>query len=130
MMNAKVSRTIFLGLLILNILIGLFFGFLPLINFSLVLEMNQIPYSDKLIIFGVVSGIAVLFLAAILILSFYWTKKGKWEGAITGIIAGFYLLIVGIVAWLYTGDLTAFIMDSIRGFFTILFGYRVYKLIR
>ncbi len=130
MMNAKVSRTIFLGLLILNILIGLFFGFLPLINFSLVLEMNQIPYSDKLIIFGVVSGIAILFLAAILILSFYWTKKGKWEGAITGIIAGFYLLIVGIVAWLYTGDSTAFIMDSIRGLFTILFGYRVYQSIR
>ncbi len=130
MMNAKVSRTIFLGLLILNILIGLFFGFLPLINFSLVLEMNQIPYSDKLIIFGVVSGIAILFLAAILILSFYWTKKGKWEGAITGIIAGFYLLIVGIVAWFYTGNSTAFIMDSIRGFFTILFGYRVYQSIR
>ncbi|MFY0631864.1 MAG: hypothetical protein JXR05_15990 [Flavobacteriaceae bacterium] len=129
-MNAKVSRTIFLSLLILNILIGLFFGFLPLVNFSLVLEMNQIPYSDKLIIFGVVSGIAILFLAAILTLSLYWTKKGKWEGTITGIIAGFYLLIVGIVAWFYTGDSTALIMDSIRGGLTILFGYRVYKSIR
>ncbi len=126
-MNTKVSKTIFLGFLVLNILIGLFFGFLPLVNFSLVLELNQIPYSDKLLIFGVVSGIAILFLTAILMLSFYWTRKGKWEGAIIGITAGFYLLFVGIMVWLYTGDSTAFMMDSTRGFFTILFGYRVYQ---
>lgn len=126
-MNANLGKRLFSGLLILNTLIGLFFGFLPLVNFSMVLELNEIPYSDKLLIFGVVSGIAILFLAAIFILSFIWTRKGKWEGAVTGIIAGFYLFVVGILAWLYTGDPTAFFMDSIRGFLTILFGYSFYK---
>ena len=129
-MTTKVSKSIFLGLLVLNFLIGLFFGLLPLVNFPFVLEMNKIPYSDQLLIFGVVSGTAILFLTAIWMLSFYWTRKGKWEGAITGIIAGFYLLVVGILVWLYTGDPTAFIMDSTRGFFTIFFGYQLYRSIR
>jgi len=60
-------------------------------------------------------------------LSFYWTRKGKWEGAVTGIFAGAYLLVVGILAWLYTGDPAAFLMDSIRRSLTILFGLQVYR---
>ena len=123
----KLTKTLFQIFLGINILIGLFFGLLPLINFSMVLELNQIPYSEKLVIFGVVNGVAILFLAAILMLAFYWTKKEKWEGAIIGIIAGFYLFIVGILIWIYTGESTAFMMDSIRGFLTIFLGYRVYK---
>ncbi len=93
----------------------------------MVLEMNEIPYSESLLIFGVVSGTAILFLAAVLGLSFYWTWKGKWEGAVTGIFAGAYLLVVGTLSWLYTGDPTAFIMDSVRGSLTILFGLQVYR---
>ena len=64
-MNLRWSKIIFLVFLTINILIGLFFGFLPLVNFPLVLELNQLDYSDDLIIFGVVTGVAVLFLAAI-----------------------------------------------------------------
>ncbi|MEL6674024.1 MAG: hypothetical protein AAFR61_17605 [Bacteroidota bacterium] len=126
-MNAKLNKNIFLGFLLLNTVMGLFFGFLPLVDFPLVLEMNQIPYSQNLLIFGVVSGTAMLFLGSMFILSFYWTRKDKWEGSITGMIGGGYLLLVGILSWLYTGDPTAFLMDSIRGFLTIFFGYYLYR---
>ena len=126
----NVSKTIFQGLLILNISIGLFFGFLPLVNFPLALELNEIPYSDDLLIFGVVSGTAILFLAAIFILSFYWTRKGKWEGPVAGIFAGFYLFVVGILVWFYLGDPTVIMMDSTRGLFTIIFGYQLYQSLR
>jgi len=126
-MNSKTSKAIFLGFLILNILVALFFGLLPLVSFTSVLELNQISYSEELVIFGVVMGTAMLFLTAILILSFLWTRKGKREGAIIGIFAGFYLLVVGILSWIYTGDSTTFMMDSIRGFITILFGLMVYR---
>jgi hypothetical protein len=93
-MNTK----IFLAFVALNVVLALFFGFLPLVNFPFTLELNQIPYSDKLIVFGVVSGTAILFLAGVLILSFIWTRARKWEGAVIGILAGVYLFVVGILA--------------------------------
>ena len=47
--------------------------------------------------------------------------------AVVGIIAGFYLFVVGIATWEYTGEPLVFLMDGIRGFFTILFGFIVYN---
>lgn len=122
----KPTTTVFQALLILNIILGIFFGLTPLVNFPFVLSLTQTPYSDKLILFGVISGTAILFLASILTLSFVWTRAKKWEGPVVGIFAGMYLFCVGILALVYTGNPVAFYLDTFRGLLTIIFGYITY----
>ena len=56
-----------------------------------------------------------------------WTRKRKLFGVYVGTAVGIYMFLFGIIAFLKFGTTDALIVDSIRGFVTIVFGYIAYK---
>ncbi|MFK7946543.1 MAG: hypothetical protein AB8G11_03050 [Saprospiraceae bacterium] len=126
--SRKIGQYVFMGFLIFHSLVALGLGFTSLLNFPYALETGfQIPHSSELDILGLTIGLELLFLGAMAILSFIWTRKGKIEGTITGIAVGTYIFTFGIVAFLKFGDPQPLYVDSIRGFLTLVFGYIAYK---
>jgi hypothetical protein len=123
----SISGKIFLALVVINGIFGIMAGYSMIFNFKSVLEMNGIVYNKALDIFGISVGCAVLFLSAILTLSFTWTRQRKAEGVTLGITGGGFLVLLGVLPFLLLGHTTTLYIDSIRGLLMMVFGYVSYS---
>jgi hypothetical protein len=123
----SISGKIFLALVVINGIFGIMAAYSMIFNFKSVLEMNGIVYNKALDIFGISVGCAVLFLSAILTLSFTWTRQRKAEGVTLGIAGGGFLVLIGVLPFLLLGHTTTLYIDSIRGLLMMVFGYLSYS---
>lgn len=126
--TSKIGRYLFMGILVVHMLGCYIMGIISLTNAPFAFEIGfQIPYSDQLAIIGVVMGMELLFLGSIAFLGIIWTKQGNRYGITMGMAVGMYMFLFGIVAFLLLGRIDGLLVDSIRGFLTLVFGYMAHK---
>ena len=126
--NRKIGRWLFIILLAVHVLSCYVMGFISLINWPFALETGfGIPYNNDLAVLGVVIGLELIFLGSIAILGIFWTWQGQLSGIVTGSAVGMYMFMFGIVLFLILGRTDGLIVDSIRGFLTLLFGWMAYR---
>ena len=124
----RIGRSLFIGILILHILGCYVMGAMILINPKLALETGfHIHYSQELEIISLVIGMELFFLGTMALLGVIWTRKHKLFGVYIGTAVGVYMFFFGIVAFLKLGTTDALVVDSIRGFITIVFGILAYR---
>ena len=133
--NTTASRNtwkhIFIGILSLQAILELGVGATLLFNFPVALESGfGITYSSNLDILGVALGLYLVLLSILMMLSAIWTKRNNPSGITLGIIVGIFLLIFGLVSTAKFGGMQGIVVDGIRGFFTIVFGYLAQKEIK
>lgn len=103
-------------------------GFTSLINPQMAFETGfQMTYNDELHIIGIVMGMELIFLGSMALLGIIWTRKGKIEGVTVGSAVGMYMFLFGIVSFIALGRTDGLIVDSIRGFLTLVFAYMTYR---
>lgn len=124
----KIGRWLFIALLVVHVLSCYVMGFISLFNWPFALETGfGIPYDDSLAILGVVIGLELIFLGSIALLGIFWTWQGQTSGIVTGMAVGMYMFLFGIVSFLLLGRIDGLIVDSIRGFLTLVFGWMAYR---
>ena len=124
----RIGRWLFIALLVVHVLSCYVMGTFSLFNWPFALETGfGIPYDDSLDILGVVIGLELIFLGSIAVLGIYWTRQGQISGIVTGMAVGMYMFMFGIVAFLLLGRIDGLIVDSIRGFLTLIFGWMAYQ---
>ncbi|MDG1332444.1 MAG: hypothetical protein P8P74_08945 [Crocinitomicaceae bacterium] len=124
----KIGRILFTIILVLHV-IGCYVMGIAIIadTETAMITGFGVNYADDLEIVGLVIGMELLFLGTMALLGILWTRKQKLTGIYIGSAVGVYMFLFGIVACIKFGTTDALIVDSIRGFLTIVFGYMVYK---
>jgi hypothetical protein len=129
--SRKIGRYLFIGILALHTLGCYAMGITTLLNPQVAFESGfQIDYNPELTIIGTIIGMELLFLGSIALLGIIWTRKNKKEGIVAGVAVGVYMFLFGFAALIFVGETQALIVDSIRGFLTLVFGYMAYQEIK
>lgn len=124
----RIGRWLFIALLVVHVLSCYVMGTFSLFNWPFALETGfGIPHDSSLDILGVVVGLELIFLGSIAVLGIYWTRQGQSSGIVTGMAVGMYMFLFGIVSFLLLGRIDGLIVDSIRGFLTLIFGWMAYQ---
>ncbi len=127
----KTWTRIFIWSLCLQALLELLVGLTLLFDLPTALESGfGISYSVELDVLGNALGLYLLLLTTLMIVSAMWTKKANLSGVTLGIICGVFLLTFGVYATITSGDAQALLIDGLRGFLTIAFGYMAGKEIK
>ena len=126
--NQKIGQYLFMGILFLHVLGCYVMGFSTLINPKFSIETGfKIPYNFDIQILALIIGMELLFLGSIALLGLIWTKRKSVYGIYTGTAVGLYMFAFGIVAFLKFGTTDGLLVDSIRGFLTLVFAYMAYN---
>lgn len=116
-----IGRKIFIGLLALNGLMQLAIGLMMLVNFPMVAEtLMNINYTDEMGILGMTIGVNVLFGAAIVAVSVYWTLRKNPAGVITGALFGVLAIAAGLLTFSLFGRIDGLMMDVVRGVLIVI----------
>ena len=109
------GRKFFVGFLALNGLMQLILGIAILVNFPTVAEyLMQISYTDDMRLLGMTIGVNVLFGAAVIAASIYWTINKNPAGVIAGAFFGVLAITAGLIV-LVVFERTDGLMDVLRG---------------
>lgn len=116
-----IGRNIFTGFLALNGLMQLAIGIMMLVNFPMVAKtLMNISYTDEMGILGMAIGVNVLFGAAIVAVSVYWTIKKNPAGVITGALFGVLAILAGLLTFILFGRIDGLLMDVVRGVLIVI----------
>ncbi len=126
--NQNIGQYLFIGILILHVVACYFIGLGILTNPKLALETGfKVTYNADIQIISVVVGMQVIFLGSIALLGVIWTRRKSMYGIYAGIAVGLYMFAFGFVSLLKVGTTDGLIVDSSRGFITLIFAYYAYK---
>jgi hypothetical protein len=124
----RVGQNLFMAMLGLHVLSCYGLGITALVNPGIAFETGfQIAYQPEFQIIGLIIGMELLFLGSIAVLGIVWTRKKQLHGIYVGAAVGMYMFLFGIVAFVLMGQTDGLVVDSIRGFLTLVFGYMAYK---
>jgi hypothetical protein len=126
--SKKIGQYLFMAILGLHVLSCYGLGIVALVNPQVAFETGfQIDYQAEFQVVGLIIGMELLFLGSIAVLGMVWTRKKQLHGIYVGTAVGVYMFLFGIVAFVLLGETDALVVDSIRGFLTLVFGYMAYK---
>lgn len=118
-----ILRWIFIALVSLGSLLEVVIGVAMIVDFETVLTANfGATYSAELGPIGLALGCNLIFLGIALALSASWTRAHKREGPILGVAGSMVFVTFGIVAFLQFGQLSALVVDGLRGVLTVGLG--------
>jgi NO-binding membrane sensor protein with MHYT domain len=125
---SKTTQFLFLGILVLHTLGCYIMGITVLFNPQFAIETGfQIAYNPEMVILSVVIGMELLFLGSVALVGIIWTRQGKREGILAGSAVGMYMFLFGFAALFFVGNTQGLLVDSTRGFITLVLGYLMLK---
>lgn len=121
----KIWKSLFYVLLGFHALYQLNFGLMTVINPQSLEALFDFQYqaTSSSFLLVLILAFGQFFLAAMSVLSIYWTRKHYQSGIILGIALGFYFLLLGISGIALADGRIVLYIDVIRGALTVLFGF-------
>lgn len=123
----SIARNIFLVLAALNSLIAFALGIAVLVNPQSVFEAFGIPYTSALDSIVITTGGLFILVGVLQVIAIVWTLQGKVEGIIVISCYAVFLFMLGVVDFVRLEQTDILLVDSIRGFLTMVAGVFAYR---
>jgi hypothetical protein len=123
----NIARYLFVALAAFNGLIALGLGVWTLADTPRVFETFGITYTPEMSALGQSNGGLFVLMALLSFVSIVWLLRGKIEGILVPAAYALFLVVLGIISFASTSSLNVVLIDSIRGFLTVVaavFAYR------